>query len=92
MFRRMQAGFVPAAQRERCGTCNQVQTHKPSADVTELSCSKVGFVTSWAVCKGWESASQALKPVPNRSKTESQAHGAETGSSVPVADSQKEAS
>ena len=91
-FRRQQAGFVPAAQRERCATCAQVRTYKPDADTPEMSCPRVGFVTAWAVCKGWESASQARKPVPNRSKSEIRPHGAETGSSASAADGQKEAS
>lgn len=54
-FRRMQAGFVPAAQRERCATCAHVRVSKvaPDMQITEHSCDAVGFTTAWAWCKRW---------------------------------------
>lgn len=98
-FRRQQAGFVPATRRERCANCAHVEVHSTPVNSQvvrehsfDYSCDRVGFTTAWAVCKGWESASQARKPVPNRSKTEIRPHGAETGSSAPAAGGQKEVS
>ena len=80
--------FVPASLRQRCATCGHLNIVRD----LWLSCGRGGFsVTPWSVCIDWKSAAGGLKPVPNRSKTESQAHGAEAGSSAPAADGQKEA-
>lgn len=54
-FKKQQAGFVPAAQRERCATCGHVRVSKvaPDVQITEHVCDPVGFTTAWAWCKHW---------------------------------------
>ena len=55
-FKKQQAGFVPAAQRERCATCARVRVSKSVADdlqQAEYMCDPVGFTTAWSWCKHW---------------------------------------
>jgi hypothetical protein len=51
-YRRQQAGFVPATQRERCGNCAQVRIYS-TINATEYSCQSVGFTSAWSICKHW---------------------------------------
>lgn len=53
VFRQQQAGFVRAANRERCQNCAHVEAHR-NGEVMSFSCHPVGgFVSAWSICKHW---------------------------------------
>lgn len=56
LFRQQQAGFIRAADRERCFNCAHVKDHR-DGNVMTFSCHPVGgFVSAWSICKHYERA------------------------------------
>lgn len=48
-------GYIPANQRQRCGTCKSAREIQPGTHGSALQCRKGAFmVTVYAVCQKWE--------------------------------------